>query len=72
MKRREMMKGLGLGTAAGFLGLFGQKNDAMAQTYSKATKGLAPLKITKVKPILTNPQWQRLVVVKVETTEPRP
>jgi mannonate dehydratase len=70
MNRRDMVKGIGLGTAAGFLGLFGRRNEAMAQTYSKATKGLAPLKITKVKPILTNPQGQRLVVVKVETSEP--
>jgi mannonate dehydratase len=70
MNRRDMVKGVGLGTAAGFLGIFGSRNEAMAQTYSKATKGLAPLKITKVKPILTNPQGQRLVVVKVETSEP--
>ncbi|MEK7686528.1 MAG: enolase C-terminal domain-like protein [Verrucomicrobiota bacterium] len=70
MKRRDLMKGLGLGAAAGALGFFGRTDEATAQTYSKATKGLAPLKITKVKAILTNPQGQRLVVVKVETSEP--
>ena len=70
MKRRDMMKGLGWGAAAGALGFFGRTDEALAQTYSKATKGLAPLKITKVKAILTNPQGQRLVVVKVETSEP--
>jgi mannonate dehydratase len=36
----------------------------------KAAGGSAPLKITKVRPILTAPQGIRLVVVKVETSEP--
>ncbi len=31
------------------------KNDAVAEVYSKATKGLPPLKITNVKAILTAP-----------------
>ncbi len=70
MNRRDMMKGLGLGTTAGFLGFFGRPDEALAQDYAKATRGLAPLKITKVRPILTNPQGQRLIVVKVETSEP--
>ena len=70
MNRREMMKGLGVSAAAGAFGFLGSKNEAMAQTYSKATNGLAPLKITKVRAIPTNPQGQRLIVVKVETSEP--
>lgn len=69
MNRRDMIKGLGWGAAASGLGLLRQ-DETLAQTYAKATKGLAPLKITKVRSILTNPQGQRLVVVKVETSEP--
>ncbi len=45
-------------------------NQAMAQTYASATRGLAPLKIKKVRAIMTRPQSARLVVVKVETSEP--
>ncbi len=42
-----------------------------SQTYSRATRGLPPLKITNVKAILTCPANIRtLVVVKVETSEP--
>ena len=40
------------------------------EAVSKAAKGSAPLKITRVRPILTAPQGIRLVVVKVETSEP--
>ena len=70
MDRRDLIKSLGLGTAAGALGFFGPHNEASAQTYAKATKGLPPLKITNVKAILTAPQGIRLGVVKVETSEP--
>jgi len=65
-----MIKGMGLGMAMGGLGFFGGKDEAAAATYEKATRGQKPLTITKVKTILTNPQGQRLVVVKVETNEP--
>src|SRR5206468_2427893 len=71
MNRRDMLKGAGLGTAAAVLGLLAKKDDALAQTTAKSSKGLPPLKITKVRPILTSPQVGiRLVVVKVETSEP--
>ena len=71
MNRRDMVKGLGLGAAAGVLGLLRSTSDAgVAQTYSKATQGLPPLKITNVKAILTAPERIRLCVVKVETSEP--
>ncbi len=52
---------------------------AAAQTYAAATRGLPPLKITNVKVILTNPpvvssgqisSMGRLVIAKVETSEP--
>src|SRR2546428_11915069 len=71
MNRRDMLKGAGLGTAAAVLGLLAKKDDALAQTTAKSSKGLPPLKITKVRPILTAPQPRiRFVVVKVETSEP--
>jgi len=71
MERRDMMKGFGLGAAAGMLGLLRPTQDAKAaEAYSKATKGLPPLKITNVKAILTAPAGIRLCVVKVETSEP--
>lgn len=76
MKRRDWIKGIGAGAVisgaggAGVGGAVGLAQDASAQTYASATRGLAPLKITRVRAIATNPQGQRLVVVKVETTEP--
>jgi mannonate dehydratase len=69
MNRRDMVKGFGLGAAAGVLGFLRPANDAAgAQAYAKATQGLPPLKITKVRAILTAPERIRLCVVKVETS----
>ena len=65
MNRRDLIKNLALGTSAGAFGMFG-RDDAIAQTYSKSTRGLPNLKITSVKCIRTG----RLNVVKVETSEP--
>lgn len=70
MNRRNLIKGLGLGIAAGSLGIISKSDEAIANEYAKATKGLPPLKITNVKAILTAPQRIRLCVVKVETSEP--
>jgi mannonate dehydratase len=70
MDRRNLIKGLGLGIAAGTLGIVTRSDEAIANEYSRATKGLPPLKITNVKAILTAPQRIRLCVVKVETSEP--
>ena len=69
MNRREALKGMGLGGLMG-AGLLTKTNDALAQTYGDATRGLAPLTIKKVRAITTSPQSPRLVVVKVETSEP--
>lgn len=69
INRREAIQGLGLG-AVGAVAAMAKPNEALAQTYADATKGLAPLKITKVRAITTSPQSPRLVVVKVETSEP--
>ena len=70
MNRRNLIKGVGLGIAAGTLGIVSKSDEAIANEYAKATKGLPPLKITNVKAILTAPQRIRLCVVKVETSEP--
>ncbi|MFC1693406.1 enolase C-terminal domain-like protein [Candidatus Latescibacterota bacterium] len=72
MKRRDVMKNLAFGTAAGVSEILRDKNEAVAQTYSRATGGLPPLKITRVKSILTAPHSASMpyVIVKVETSEP--
>jgi mannonate dehydratase len=71
MNRRDLLKGAGLGTAAALLGFLAKKDSALAQVTAKAAKGLAPLKITRVRAILTAPQPRiRFAVVKVETSEP--
>ncbi len=69
MNRRELLKGVSLGAAAGALGVSSHAVAAPA-SYSQATKGLPPLKITKVKAIPTCPHGIELIVVKVETSEP--
>ena len=72
MNRREMLLGAGLGTASAMLGFFGANSDAQAQAQATTRPaGLPALKITKVKAIPTSPQFgTKLVVVKVETSEP--
>jgi mannonate dehydratase len=70
MNRRDLIKSLGLGAVGGACGWASAAQDSIAQTYAQATRGLGPLKITKVRAIRTCPQRARLVVVKVETSEP--
>jgi hypothetical protein len=70
MNRRRWLKTAGGSVAAGAIGMLGEKNEALAQTYSKATRGLPALKITNVKTIQTCPEGGNYVVVKVETSEP--
>lgn len=70
MNRRDWIKGFGLGATAGVFGVFSPRDAFPAETLPKAAKGLAPLKISKVRAIKTAPQRARLVVVKVETSEP--
>ena len=70
MNRRDMMKLAALGTTAGAMGAMNKQGEAMAATYEKGTKGLAPIKITNVKVFLTVPGRENLVVVKIETSEP--
>jgi len=70
--RREMLKMLGMGSAAGVLGLFGGM--AEAKTKDRLTpqyaRGMAPITITRVRAITTAPGGSNLVIVKVETSEP--
>jgi mannonate dehydratase len=76
INRRRLLASLGSGAAtAGML----VPNSAAAQAYATATRGLPPLKIRDVKVILTNPpvtssgpisSMGRLVIAKVETSEP--
>lgn len=68
--RRGIIRGLGWAAAMGSLGLNAKADERVAEASAKASKGLGKLTITKVRPILTNPQGQRLIVVKVETSEP--
>ena len=70
VSRRDVLKGLGLGTAATTIGAFSGNNEAIASVFTESTKGLPPLKITKVKAIATCPHGIELIVVKVETSEP--
>jgi mannonate dehydratase len=71
LNRRDAVKLLTAGSAAGIPGLFASPA-ARAETHvtpSWAT-GVPPLKIKNVKAIATAPEGSNLIVVKVETTEP--
>ena len=69
MNRRDVVRRLSLGSAAIPLGAAAAQPPN--QAYSRAIRGLPPLKITNVKAILTCPDNIRtIVVVKVETSEP--
>src|SRR5437773_4370423 len=70
MNRRDWIKQLGLGATAGAFGVLSRADAFSAEPKVNAVKTLAPLKITKVRAIKTAPQRSRLVVVKVETSEP--
>ena len=67
--RRSALKALGLGSAAGALGAFGNQAHANSHESEPHPKvgGMDPVKITKVRSILTAPYGINLVIVKVET-----
>lgn len=69
ISRRSLIQHTSLGALAG---LFASPAfQALGQTASAPPRSASPLKITKVRPILTAPQSNvRMVVVKVETSEP--
>jgi mannonate dehydratase len=71
VSRRDAMKIITTGSAAGILGLFGSPLlRAETRTTPSYATGVAPIKITKVKAIATAPEGANLVIVKVETSEP--
>jgi mannonate dehydratase len=70
MNRRDYLKGLSLGAVAGGLNLFAQTDQRLAEVSARANRGSKKITIAKVRPIMTAPQRARLVVVKVETSEP--
>ncbi len=75
MKRRDALRWLSTVAAAGSAELISAKASmpevfAQDRTTPQAMKGLSPVKIRDIKTILTAPDRIRLVLVKVETTEP--
>jgi mannonate dehydratase len=73
MDRREVLRWLSIGAAAGGSGSLSEEGppaSAWSQEKPVATRGLPPLKIADIKTILTAPNGIRLVVVKVVTNEP--
>ncbi|MBE0655196.1 MAG: starvation-sensing protein RspA, partial [Bacteroidales bacterium] len=64
------MKTFAMGSAAGLLGLAGNKVNATPYEPAAYAKAMAPVKIKSVKAIATKPGGSNLIVVKVETTEP--
>jgi mannonate dehydratase len=74
MNRREWLLGAGVGGVSALLGAAGVRDARAEQATGAATqpaKSLGPVKISKVRAILTSPQLGvKLVVVKVETSEP--
>ena len=71
MHRRDWIKRTAAGAGAATLPLLFARNLGGQQPANPADgKKLPPLKITNVKAILTAPANIRLVVVKVETSEP--
>jgi mannonate dehydratase len=70
MNRRDMIKGTGLGAMGAFLGLPAEAGQSPGPELPAPARNLGPLKITKVRAILTAPQPKtRFVVVKVETAD---
>jgi mannonate dehydratase len=72
MNRRDAIRSLSLAGGASLLGASEARpgTPAVSPAYAQAVKGTAPVKIRDIKTILTAPNRIRLVVVKVETTEP--
>ena len=70
--RREMLKFLGIGSAAGMAGLLGSVGSVrgMDRLTPQYARGAAPVTITRVRAITTAPGGANLVIVKVETSEP--
>jgi mannonate dehydratase len=72
MERREALRMLSAGTLAAGSGLWNAPANAATAVgqAAAAMKGVAPIRIRDIKTTLTAPDGIRLVVVKVETSEP--
>jgi mannonate dehydratase len=74
MNRRDALTSLSLGGGASLVAgtplLAEALTPASPPAYQQAVRGTAPVKIRDIKTILTAPNRIRLVIVKVETTEP--
>lgn len=71
INRRNALKMLSAGSAAGLFGLFPTPQErADKKSTPQWMAGLPPLKITDVKVIATAPEGSNLIVVKIETSEP--
>jgi mannonate dehydratase len=70
MNRRDCLKGVSASALAGAMALLQTREAGAQEASAKAARGSAPVKITKLKVIRTAPQRARLLVVKVETSEP--
>jgi mannonate dehydratase len=74
MNRRDLLGTLSMAGGASMLGSSQLLANALAPKslagYAQAVAGTAPVKIRDIKTILTAPNRIRLVIVKVETTEP--
>jgi mannonate dehydratase len=69
MDRRELIKGVGLTTATGALGLWNMPAQSKEMDHSGIMNGLPSVKIKKVKAIATSPHGIELIMVKVETDQ---
>ncbi len=74
MNRRDALTTISMAGGASLIpsaeALAGSLTSEASATFQQAVRGTAPVKIRDIKTILTAPNRIRLVVVKVETTEP--
>ena len=74
MNRRDALTSISMAGGASLIpsaeSLAGALSPGASATFAQAVAGTAPVKIRDIKTILTAPTGIRLVVVKVETTEP--
>lgn len=71
INRRDVVKLLTTGSAAGIFGLLGTpESRAASKVTSSWAAGVPAIKIKSVRAIATAPEGSNIVVVKVETTEP--
>jgi mannonate dehydratase len=74
MNRRDALTSLSIGGSASLIASKELLGEALAPAataaYQQAVKGTAPVKIRDIKTILTAPNRIRLVIVKIETSEP--